>query len=184
MGAAPTDHICTPCPAGRGEWGWSEGAPGQYQTSPPPPWLHSYTIYCLILGQSLHLKYTCGKRANAQCPIRLPFKLFSILSSIILWVQLRLWERNCRGLKRVARQQEKGQAGGAWGLAQSSHVNVTRQTAPWFKGTVSLDFQISYIFLVFLYHSTPYDLLIHRQKLFCKLLLIWKDTVVPVYSTI
>ena len=122
--------------------------------------------------------------ANAQCPIRLPFKLFSILSYIILWVQLRLWERNCRGLKRVARQQEKGQAGGAWGLAQSSHVNVTRQTAPWFKGTVSLDFQISYIFLVFLYHSTPYDLLIHRQKLFCKLLLIWKDTVVPVYSTI
>ena len=24
---APTDHICTPRPAGRGEKGWSEGAP-------------------------------------------------------------------------------------------------------------------------------------------------------------
>ena len=37
--------------AGRGDWGWSEGAPGQYR---PPN---------LILTQSLHLKYTCGKRA-------------------------------------------------------------------------------------------------------------------------
>ena len=27
---APTDHICTPRLAGRGEWEWSEGAPGQY----------------------------------------------------------------------------------------------------------------------------------------------------------
>ena len=29
-GVSPTDHICTPRPAGRGEWGWSEGAQGQY----------------------------------------------------------------------------------------------------------------------------------------------------------
>ena len=34
-----------------GEWGWLEGAPGQYR---PPN---------LILTQSLHLKYTCSKHA-------------------------------------------------------------------------------------------------------------------------
>ena len=30
---------------GVGNGGWSEGAPGQYQSSPPPPSLHSYTIW-------------------------------------------------------------------------------------------------------------------------------------------
>ena len=46
-GVAPTDHVCTQRLAGRGECGWSEGAPG-------------------------------------QCPIRLPFILFYIQSSIVL----------------------------------------------------------------------------------------------------
>ena len=30
---APSDHPFSPCPAGRWKWGWSEGAPGQYQCS-------------------------------------------------------------------------------------------------------------------------------------------------------
>ena len=59
--AAPTDHIGTPRPAGCGEWGWSEGAPGQYQSGPLP--LDSTPTQYLILTQSLHPKYTCGKRA-------------------------------------------------------------------------------------------------------------------------
>ena len=33
--AAPTDHICTLRLAGRGESGWSEGAPGQYRPGSP-----------------------------------------------------------------------------------------------------------------------------------------------------
>ena len=56
-------------PTGGGEWGWSEGAPGQYR---PPN---------LILTQSLHLKHTCGKRTVSNL---LPFILFTILSFIIL----------------------------------------------------------------------------------------------------
>ena len=35
--AAPTDHTFAPRPAGRREWGWSEGAPQQYRLGPPPP---------------------------------------------------------------------------------------------------------------------------------------------------
>ena len=52
----------SPHPPGRGEWGWLQSGPGQYQ---PPN---------LIRTQSLHLKNTCGKRA--QCPIRLPLDSF------------------------------------------------------------------------------------------------------------
>ena len=49
VGAAPTDHICTPRPAGVGNGGGQRvrqgsTSPGQYQSGPPPPWLHSYTI--------------------------------------------------------------------------------------------------------------------------------------------
>ena len=62
---APTDQICTPRLAGRGEWGWSEGAPGQYRPGHPSP-----------LTPHLH----------NLCPICLPFLLLSILSSIILWL--------------------------------------------------------------------------------------------------
>ena len=58
----------TPIPHTRQGMGWSEGVPGHYW---PPN---------LILMQSLQLKYTCGK----QCPLHLPYILFSILSSIIL----------------------------------------------------------------------------------------------------
>ena len=60
-----TDHTCTPRPAGRGEWGWLEGAPWQYRPSPP---LHS------SLQQSYFEKRTT-----------ILASYFSILSSIILW---------------------------------------------------------------------------------------------------
>ena len=53
--AAPTDHICTPCRASLGEWGWSEGAPGQYLPGTPPPWLHSaktFFIAAILLREN------------------------------------------------------------------------------------------------------------------------------------
>ena len=59
---ATTDHICTPRLAGRGEWGWSEGSPGQY----------------LILTQSLHFKYTCVKRAVSNSS-----SLYTLFYSVI-----------------------------------------------------------------------------------------------------
>ena len=40
----------------------------------------------LILTESLNIKYTV-LAANAQCQIRLPFILFSILSVIMWWTQ-------------------------------------------------------------------------------------------------
>ena len=45
-GGTHRQHIVhsTPRLAGRGDWWWSEGAPGQYQSGPPPPSLHFYTI--------------------------------------------------------------------------------------------------------------------------------------------
>ena len=52
--------------SGRGEWGWLEGAPGQYW---PPN---------LILTQSLHLKYTCGK-----CAVSNSSSLYTLFYSVI-----------------------------------------------------------------------------------------------------
>ena len=69
--------VCTPRPAERGEWGWSEDAPGQYQSGPPPPWL----LY-LILTQSLHLKNTCGKRALSNSSSLYTLFYFVIYSSV------------------------------------------------------------------------------------------------------
>ena len=46
--------------------GWSEGAPGQYR---PPN---------LVLTQSLHLKYTCGKRTVSDSS-----SLYTLFYSVI-----------------------------------------------------------------------------------------------------
>ena len=64
--ATPTDHICTPRPDGRGEWGVVRGCA---RAVPAPH---------LILRQSLHLKYICGKRANADCA-EFVFPIYSFL---------------------------------------------------------------------------------------------------------
>ena len=49
--AAPTDHICNPRPAGRGEWGWSDGAPGHYRPGPPPP-AKTFFIAAILLWEN------------------------------------------------------------------------------------------------------------------------------------
>ena len=58
---APLNHPYSPCPAGCGEWGWSERAPGQYQS-----------------GQH----YYCGWNAEQTPP---PFPSMSTSSSLYVY---------------------------------------------------------------------------------------------------
>ena len=64
--AAPTDHTFTPRPAGVGNGGGRRVRQGKKKNPN------------LILMQSLHLKYTCGKCANADCA-EFVFPLYSFL---------------------------------------------------------------------------------------------------------
>ena len=102
-----------PTPSRAWGMGWLEGAPGQYQSGPPPPSLYSYTIWRNLCTLNI-------LAANAQCPIRLPFILFSILSSITLWLQLIncIWNKChlCKvGLNLLNHRTEQNQAN--WAIA-------------------------------------------------------------------
>ena len=74
-----------PTPAGRGEWGWSEGAPGQYQSGQ-----HYYRGRNAILTQTLHLKYTFGKRTVSNSTSLYTLFYSVIYNSVVIPIELRM----------------------------------------------------------------------------------------------
>ena len=71
--ATPTDHICTPRPAGMGKGGGRRVRQGSTSPAPSP-----FTQLLQNLAQSLHLKYTCSKRAVSNLS-----SLYTLFFSVI-----------------------------------------------------------------------------------------------------